>query len=127
MLVLQTDVLLGQLRSREPSDAWTTFLANYSPLLLDVVHLFERDADAAADCYLFVCEQLSRDNFKRLLRFRPNGPASFPTWLHVWKDSTGPCAVMPRRRSSAQSSAQSEASGSSVSMKGSTRTISEPA
>ena len=83
MLDPQTDVLLGQLRSREASDAWAIFLDTYSPLVLGVVRLFERDVDAVGDCYLFVCEQLSLNNFKRLLRFQPNGPASFSTWLRA--------------------------------------------
>ncbi len=78
---LQTDGLFRQLRSRESREAWARFLDLYSPLLLDVVRLFERDDDAVGDCYLFICEQLSRDGFKRLLHFRPDGPARFSTWL----------------------------------------------
>ena len=77
----QPDQLLRHFRSREPRQAWATFLDAYSPLVVDVVRLFERDQDAVADCYLFVCEQLSRNNFRRLLRFRPDGPAAFSTWL----------------------------------------------
>lgn len=73
--------LLRQLRSAAPQEAWVGFLERYSPLLLEVVHLFERDEDAAGECYLFVCEQLCRNNFRRLLRFRPGGPARFTTWL----------------------------------------------
>ncbi len=55
----------------------------YSPLLLEVVHRFERDEDTASDCYLFVCERLSCNGFRRLLRFRPGGPARFSTWLRA--------------------------------------------
>ena len=75
--------ILRQLRSRDQREAWVGFLDAYSPLLLDVVGLFERDEDAAGDCYLFVCEQLCRNGFRRLLRFRTDGPASFATWLRA--------------------------------------------
>jgi len=79
----QADGILRQLRSRDPRDAWARFLDAYSLLLLGVVRLFERDDDAVGDCYLYVCEQLSRNGFRRLLHFRTNGPASFPTWLRA--------------------------------------------
>lgn len=77
----QSDDLFGQLRSGDPREAWARFLELYSPLLLDVIRLFERDNEAVGDCYLFVCEELSRNGFRRLLRFRPDGPARFTTWL----------------------------------------------
>jgi RNA polymerase sigma factor (sigma-70 family) len=73
--------LLRQLGSRDPRDGWTQFLDRYSPLLFDVVRRFEREDDAVTDCYLFICEELSASGFKRLLRFRPDGPARFSTWL----------------------------------------------
>ena len=50
---------------------------------LDVIRLFERDEDAVGNCYLFVCERLCRDTFRRLRRFQEDGPASFPTWLRA--------------------------------------------
>ncbi|MGE5358128.1 MAG: sigma-70 family RNA polymerase sigma factor [Bacteroidales bacterium] len=79
----QIDGLLRQLGSRDPRGAWTHFLEIYSPLLLDVVRLFEREQDAVADCYVFICDRLSRNNFRRLRRFAPHGPARFSTWLVV--------------------------------------------
>jgi RNA polymerase sigma factor (sigma-70 family) len=78
---LQTDDLFRQLRSRDPREAWARFLELYSPLLFDVARRFERDAEAVADCYLFICQQLSENGFRRLLRFRFGGPARFSTWL----------------------------------------------
>ena len=78
---LQTDDLLRQLRSRDSREAWARFLEHYSPLLFDVARRFERDAEPVADCYLYICEQLSENGFRRLLRFRPDGPARFSTWL----------------------------------------------
>lgn len=79
----QIDGLLRQLGSRDPSGAWAQFLEIYSSLLLDVVHLFEHEQDPAADCYVFICERLSRNNFRKLRRFKPAGPARFSTWLAV--------------------------------------------
>jgi len=78
---LQTDDLLRQLRSRDSREAWARFLEHYSPLLFDVARRFEREGEAVADCYLFICEQLSANGFRRLLRFQPGGPARFSTWL----------------------------------------------
>jgi RNA polymerase sigma factor (sigma-70 family) len=79
----ETDDLLKQLRSRQPGDAWTVFLERYSPLLISVIRRFEHDQDAVEDCYLFVCEHLSRDGFRRLLRYQDDGRARFSTWLCV--------------------------------------------
>jgi len=69
--------------SRDRDAVWSEFLAVYSPLILQVVRLFERDADSVEDCFLFVCERLRRDDLKRVRRFREDGSASFPTWLRA--------------------------------------------
>jgi RNA polymerase sigma factor (sigma-70 family) len=69
--------------SREGDAAWSEFLVVYSPLILQVVRLFERDADTVQDCFLFVCERLRRNNLQRIRRFREDGAASFPTWLRT--------------------------------------------
>ena len=47
-------------------------------MLFAVVRRFERDEDAIADCYLFVCAQLSAKGFRRVLRFDPGGRARSP-------------------------------------------------
>ena len=62
---------------------WDRFLAEFAPLVLQVVHLFERDPDRVDDCFVFVCERLKRDNLRRLRRFDEDGSASFPTWLRA--------------------------------------------
>ncbi len=67
----------------EADDAWSAFLAEQAPLILQVVHLFERDADQVQDCFLFVCERLRRDGLRRIRKFREKGPASFATWLRA--------------------------------------------
>lgn len=71
------------LRSPESSKAWEEFLRHYSPVILQVVKSFEHDPDHVADCFLFVCEKLCERRFRRLLCFRPQGPAGFPTWLRA--------------------------------------------
>jgi RNA polymerase sigma factor (sigma-70 family) len=75
--------LLDELASRRPDAAWANFLEHFSTLLMQVIRQFEDDAERAGECYLFVCERLSDNQFRRLLSFRRNGPAQFPTWLRT--------------------------------------------
>ena len=75
--------VLDQLGSGEATDAWPEFLRSFSPLILQVIRLLESEHDSIADSYLFVCEQLSRNRFRRLCQFQPKGKASFTTWLRV--------------------------------------------
>ncbi len=74
---------LRALRSEAPAQTWAAFLDLYSPIILQVVALFENNKDAVADCFLFVCEQLSKNRFRRLQQFEPDGTASFATWLRA--------------------------------------------
>lgn len=76
-------VLLDSLRTDRAREAWTEFLALYSDQIYKTARLTTADQETAADCYLYICEQLSRNGFKRLLKFRPDGPAKFETWLAV--------------------------------------------
>jgi RNA polymerase sigma factor (sigma-70 family) len=76
--------LLGALRSSKNSrDAWVEFLKSYSPILYQTARACTSDEDAAADCYLHICEELARNRFRRLLKFKIEGSASFITWLRV--------------------------------------------
>jgi RNA polymerase sigma factor (sigma-70 family) len=75
--------ILEGLRSSRSREVWAEFLRQYSPIILQTCQYATSDADEKADCFLFACEQLSRKNFRRLLRFRPEGPASLSTWLSV--------------------------------------------
>jgi len=77
----QAAALLCRFQSPRAQEAWVEFLQSYSTRILQVTRWFERDPDAVAQCYLFVCEQLSRKRFRRLRRFQPKGPATFATWL----------------------------------------------
>jgi len=75
--------ILQKLSSRDQHEAWTEFLEEYSVLIFQVTRYFERDLDSASDCFQFVCEKLSEYRFRRLLRFKPGGSASFSTWLRA--------------------------------------------
>jgi len=79
----QISDLLRGLRSRRPQEAWKQFLQEYSGRILQVIHLQERDPDHVSDCFVFVCEQLTRNRFRRLCQFRIDTPATFPTWLRA--------------------------------------------
>ena len=52
------ETILRRLNTADFMQAWKEFLHAYSGLMLQVIRHFERDADATANCYLFVCEQL---------------------------------------------------------------------
>ena len=71
------------LRSSNGLAAWEFFLEVYSPVLYQIAAACSDDEDDAADCYLHICEQLSRNGFHRLLKFKPEGSARFTTWLRV--------------------------------------------
>ena len=75
--------LFDRLRSSDAHTAWEEFLCQYSPVLYQTARASTADADAAADCYLNICEQLARHGFRRLLKFKREGRASFTTWLRV--------------------------------------------
>lgn len=83
MEVRQAADVIRRLGSQQASEAWEEFLCAYSPIILQVVHLFERDPDHAGDCFLFVCERLCEKRFRRLRAFRPEGPAALGTWLRA--------------------------------------------
>ncbi len=65
------------------NDAWAQFLECFSSLLYQAARIHSSNDDEAADCYLHICERLSRNDFRRLLKFKLDGSASFTTWLRV--------------------------------------------
>jgi RNA polymerase sigma factor (sigma-70 family) len=75
--------IVDQLRRGRDEDAWTAFIDEAWPTLQQIVRHFERDPDDAADCFLFVCEQLRRNRCARILQFDFAGPARFTTWLEI--------------------------------------------
>ena len=75
--------VLDQLSTAAAEKAWKEFLEDYGSLILCVVRRYERDDDRVSDCFVYICEALSKDEFRRLRRFQPDGPAQFKTWLGV--------------------------------------------
>ena len=77
------EALLKQLDSSDAQMAWQAFLEAYADTIFQIVSVLERDPDHRGDSFLYVCEHLSRNRFRRLRRFRSDGPASFSTWLRA--------------------------------------------
>lgn len=75
--------ILRDLAGERAESAWTEFLETYAGLIYQAVGFFERDNERAADCFLFVCENLSNNRYRRLRAFRADGPAKFTTWLRA--------------------------------------------
>lgn len=73
--------LLERLSSGRGDAAWNEFLAGYSPVIVRVIRRCGVANGRADECFLHVCEALSDGGFRRLCSFRPDGPASFKTWL----------------------------------------------
>lgn len=73
--------LLDALSCADPQPAWSEFLSRYSGIIYHVIRSFDRDPDRISDCFLFVCEHLAKDRFRRLRKFDVNGRAAFSTWL----------------------------------------------
>jgi RNA polymerase sigma factor (sigma-70 family) len=77
----QLSELLVRLKGRDHQSAWSEFLATHSGTIQLVAHRFERDPDLQGDCFVFACEHLARNQYRRLRSFEPDGPAAFRTWL----------------------------------------------
>jgi RNA polymerase sigma factor (sigma-70 family) len=74
--------LLEQLGTANAGAAWTAFLRRYTPLIVGVVRQYQRDAQSLNDCYLFICEKLIDDDFRRLRAWR-NENVRFASWLRA--------------------------------------------
>lgn len=73
--------ILAALSSNSVDDAWKSFLDTYSSTIMQVVRQHESDPGRADECFIFICEKLSDDGFRRLLQFDTNRNARFRTWL----------------------------------------------
>lgn len=73
--------LLKQLSSADAGAAWVEFLDRYAQLIINVASQIEFEQDRINECFLFVCEKLNDDGFRRLLKFNTSGKAKFRTWL----------------------------------------------
>jgi len=75
--------LLKQLGTAAAGAAWTVFLRRYTPLILGVARQYQRDEQSIQDCYLFVCEKLIDEDFRRLRAWRRRDNLQFTTWLRA--------------------------------------------
>jgi RNA polymerase sigma factor (sigma-70 family) len=73
--------LLGQLKTPVAGTAWTEILNRHASLIMKTASQFEYQQDRKQECFLFVCEKLSEDGFKRLQKFDSKRNANFRTWL----------------------------------------------
>ena len=73
--------LLHRLNSAEAGSAWAEFIDRFSPLIMKAVGEFEYSQDRGNECFLFICEKLCDQQFRRLQKFNTAGKASFHTWL----------------------------------------------
>ena len=73
--------LLHKLSTQEAGAAWSEFLDCYAQLIMNTANQFEYHPDRIDECFLFVCEKLNDNGFRRLLNFNTRGTAKFRTWL----------------------------------------------
>lgn len=73
--------LLHRLSSAESGTAWVDFLDRYAQLIMNTANQIEFEQDRINECFIFVCEKLNDDGFRRLLKFNTRGKAKFSTWL----------------------------------------------
>lgn len=64
-------------------EAWESFLAAYSPVLMAAVERVAVSHDEAMDHYAFVLDRLREEDFRRVRAFASNGAATFDSWLGV--------------------------------------------
>ena len=81
MTVTRIEGILRCLTSEKADSGWLEFLVCYSAMLRNVVRQYESDEGRVQDCFEFVCAKLSDNEFRRLIAFKPDGPAKFRTWL----------------------------------------------
>jgi RNA polymerase sigma factor (sigma-70 family) len=62
---------------------WQDFVERYSRLLLRVAFAFAPGYDGAMDRYVFILEELRKEDYGRLRRFAADGRGRFSTWLVV--------------------------------------------
>jgi len=74
--------LLARVRAGD-DDAWTAWLQEFAPLLLQAARSVEHDADAAADAFVYTCQHLRERRGARLATFDFGRPGLFETWLRA--------------------------------------------
>lgn len=87
--------LLARLGQPRPDAAWTSFLDHFAGQIMRVVRQRQYNPQQADDCFLFVCECLSDDGFRRLQQFHPERGVPFRSWLDAV--ATNLCVEWHRR------------------------------
>ena len=64
-------------------EAWSRFVARFSPLLLHTARTVAREQDRTMDAYAHLLEQLREDDNRRLRQYLEGAGAQFTTWLVV--------------------------------------------
>jgi RNA polymerase sigma factor (sigma-70 family) len=64
-------------------EAWSRFVARFSPLLLHTARTVAREHDRAMDAYAYLLEQLRQDDSRRLRQYLEDSRAQFTTWLVI--------------------------------------------
>jgi RNA polymerase sigma factor (sigma-70 family) len=64
-------------------EAWSRFVARFSPLLLHTARTVAREHDRAMDAYAHVLAQLREDDGRRLRQYLEDSRAQFTTWLVI--------------------------------------------
>lgn len=64
-------------------EAWSRFVARFSPLLLHTARTVAREHDRAMDAYAHLLEQLGEDDSRRLKQYLEDSGAQFTTWLVI--------------------------------------------
>lgn len=75
--------LVGAVDDTQFDEAWTSFAADYSGILLHTCRTVSQDRDAAMDAYAHVLEALRENRSRRLRAYAPTPRARFTTWLVV--------------------------------------------
>jgi RNA polymerase sigma factor (sigma-70 family) len=65
------------------NEAWSRFVARFSPLLLHTARTVAREHDRTMDAYAHVLEQLRHDGGRRLRQYLDDAGAQFTTWLVI--------------------------------------------
>lgn len=74
--------LIARVRAGDDA-AWAVFVQQFAPLLLQTARAVERDADAAADAFVYACQHLRDRRGVRLAAFDFDRQGTFDTWLRA--------------------------------------------
>lgn len=78
-----TEHLLHQLGTPMAGEAWAQFLRNHTPTIVSVARQYQRDKQHLHDCYLYVCEKLVDNEFRRLRAWERKKNVRFSSWLRA--------------------------------------------